>query len=332
MIGTERRMRGSIFLAVALGLSLGLTGIGNKAQAAFAPIKAHLKLSYGWSFLSNKGGNIDTIRMGEDWKSVVKVPDWKAEFLVAFGDYLGASFGLGRTSFSCGGDYTYEWSHYEIEWSEFLIREKDIYSQQFKVSALAAQLNVYGFLPLGKFNAYVFAGPGLYFGDYSHDLAYDLSYYYYQRFFDPMEERILDAKKHLDLAEKAKGATLGFQGGIGLEFQVLPFVSIGLEAMIKRVGFHNWKGTSTSSYQGTDENFTTASGWTSTSDSWTHTAEGTLWYGYLELPHSHAMADYLLTLFISENTPGGSWYADQARNADINFHAFDLILTLKFHF
>jgi opacity protein-like surface antigen len=333
-----RGIKRIIFFFVAFGLSLILSGVWNSAEGAPGSPKIHLKLAGGLSFLSDGGGDLESIRLSSqepddfpiertfDWEGISSIADWKAEVLLTFGRHFGAGFGVGRTSMSSTGDFFRRYYYYGFEWTEFLFDEKNSFHQQFQVSALALQLNAYAFLPLGRFKAYVFGGPGLYFGSFSHEFDCDLSWYVYERGFAPDWESIDDKMKHLEISETAQDRALGFQGGLGLEFQVWPQISVGFEASIRRVNFKNWDGTSTTSYQALDKSFDTASGWSTEQESWTHTGEGPLWFCYLELPHSV----HIPTLFIGEDPPE-DYYTNPTRQAAIDFNAVDLLLTLRIH-
>lgn len=332
----------SVYLTVALGLSLILTAAGSSALASIRPVKVHLKLAGGWSFIPNGGGDLELVRTGStgyseqsyhedknsfDWKGISRVPDWKAEVLLTFGRYFGASLGLARTALSTAGNFSSGFDYYKLSWSQLSVTEENSYRQEFRVSSYALQLNVYGFLPLGRFNAYVFAGPGYYFGNFSHEFSCDLYRNVNERGFTPPWLSIHDNTAHEEISEKAQDRSLGFQGGIGLEFRVLPFVSLGFEALIRRVNLNNWEGTSTRSGWSINKTYDDTTGWDTVEDSWTLTGEGPLWYCYLDLPHDLKIK----TLYVGQDPPEG-YFFDPTRKAEINFHGVDFLLTLKFHF
>jgi len=301
-----------------------------------------LKLAGGGSFISHGGGDLEMVRTGStgysersyqydhdsfDWQGVSRVPDWKAEVLVTFGRYFGASLGLGRTALSTAGNFSTGDYYYGLRYTQLEVIEENSYRQEFRVSSYALQLNVYGFLPLGRFNLYIFAGPGYYFGNLSHEFSCDLYRFIDERGFTPPWHHVHENTVHEEISEEAHDRALGFQGGIGLEFRVLPFVSLGFEALLRRVNFNGWEGTFTRSGWSTDNNYEDSTGWVTTDDSWTQTGEGSLWYCDLDLLHSLKIK----TLSIAPGPPEGYSF-DPTRRAEVNFHAIGLLLILKFHF
>jgi hypothetical protein len=350
----------AILMILTVGFAVALAGAGTAAQAAIGPAKVHLKLSGGWSFLADGGGDLELIRKSSpghsepsyeflnysfDWKGLSRVPDWKAELLVTFGRYFGVGLGIGKTRLSSKGKYskygyTYDsyYDDYSSQWCEYEYLESYNVQQDFQVSALSLQFNVYGLLPLGRFIVYAFAGPGYYTGDFQHGFNGRRSEdFYWQKFASlkfpddyPYWEYVEDNDYYYNLSETAEDHTFGFQGGLGLEFRINPHVSFGFEALVRRVNFNGWKGTATFNYQSVENSYSTTSGWDRNKDKWTLESRGPLWYYvFFDLSPDY----YIPMMSVSADQPTNYWfYYKPARPAEINFHAFDLLLTLRIHF
>lgn len=335
------RRRLLLFLFVPIVLTAALRPV----QAGAGEVGFRLKLAGGRGFLSNGGGDLETTRVETqawlsshlspwkgtfDWEGLSTVPDWKAEFILTFGRHFGLGLGLGRTALTSRGDFAADFYWYESRWWAIELENSNSFSQSYKASALGFQLNLYYFLPLGRFELYAFAGPGLYFGKFSHDYKDSIFFRSSSIYFWPPDKQTEEFQANTQTSERASCTRLGFQGGVGVEFRVSPHVFFGFESLIRRVNFDDWRGTFDSSFQSTDKFFNTSQGWWKTvTDSGTAWGEGELWSHSVVI--DGAFMDKLPVLSISEGTPEGDLY-NPVHKAEINFHAIDILLTLSFRF
>ncbi len=334
------------FRAMGLVFVVCLSGAWSAGYASGGSTAVRLKFSAGLGFLSDAGGDLATVRTETKswlsdypfpytdtfaWEELSKsVPEWKAEAILTFGRHFGLGLGLSRTVLSTAGDFSLAFDYYESRWFAISITDSFEFGQRFKASALGFQLNFYYFLPLGRFELYAFAGPGYYLGDLGHDYDESLSMRYVYSYYDPPDQYIHEIVEQRQTSDKATCRKLGFQTGIGLQFRITSHIFFGVEAMVRRVNFDDWKGMSSSSNQWTEKTFRESEGtWTTSTGGEVAAGEGSLW-SFVDTVCEGYFDDFP-TLLISDGQPEAT-YSRVARKAEINFHAVNVMLTLTFRF
>jgi opacity protein-like surface antigen len=232
----ENPMKTKINRLVLLGLvflfALGLTSIGHTDSA----IKGFtLKLgggagSWNGSDINNfyldfnmRMNNTAGLIVGADVVGQIKElnygPDFEAEFIIELPKNFAVGIGIGymvRT-----GDDT-------IEMSQFGVSESIGIETRF--TAVPITLNGYFNLPMGaKTKAYVKAGVGYYIGK--------------STYFVRQEARILGLPPAWQEDEgDASSNAFGFQGGVGIEFNLSETVALFFETTGRYANLKNWEG------------------------------------------------------------------------------------------
>ena len=96
-------------------------------------------------------------------------------------------------------------------------------------SALALTANVYVFFGRSPLEFYAFTGPGLYFGKATWDYLFNDLRIIFGGYF---EDQSIDAKAH----------GLGFQGGLGLDYELTPRVGFFAEGKVRACKLNDWTG------------------------------------------------------------------------------------------
>jgi hypothetical protein len=102
--------------------------------------------------------------------------------------------------------------------------------------------NLYYFTPLGdSLNFYIYGGVGYYLGKLTHNCKHDYTCFTETQFLYSWDEKY-DYRSSVTIKEESKQSTVGFKGGLGLEMNMGPSISLGLEVFGRFVNFNNWEG------------------------------------------------------------------------------------------
>jgi hypothetical protein len=199
--------------------------------------------------------------------------------------YFTPSIGLGLGAGYLQGARTSELTFYNTY--------EGIFTNEPKISTIPIRLELFFATPLSsEVNFILHAGPGYYLSKYSCNGHYEENGY---------EE---------DLDQEATASGLGFQGGIGFEFNFSPSVALILEGQGRYAKIGGFEGTRAHS-----DVF-----------GWSYEEEGTLYYYKRDLMGK----EYILT-WIHEDEPSGPNYSN-VRDAKVDFSGFVIVVGLSFKF
>ena len=157
-----------------------------------------------------------------------------------FGIGIGTEY-LSKTNKGTGSaDYSDGISYWEgTESSEFNYNS-DISTL---IKSVPIMLNLYYFVPVGgKASVFFAVGAAYYFGSLEYTSNYDLSL---------KETNVNEIYRYTENGKpgnKAKATSLGFQGGVGLEFDFTSNISLVAEINGRMVNFKNWEGDVTNDH------------------------------------------------------------------------------------
>lgn len=157
-----------------------------------------------------------------DVKKFGKGTEFGGEAILTFG-----SFGVGG-----GLDYITRSANTELSFTlpDYSGYNWDI-NHNGSLKALALMINFYAFLGKAPLNIYVYGGPGFYFGTATWDAKYVDNVFYYD----------LTSEYHTEVT----GTAIGFQGGLGVEFDLAKNFAIFLEGKGRFCKINNWSGDMT---------------------------------------------------------------------------------------
>ena len=332
-----------IFLVTVL-----FAGLAHPVQGAGRRWSFHLKLSAGTGWLPGGGGDLETLRRDLnqkaddhafaspfttatwDWQPVSGYSDFRCELLLTSGRHLGLSLGIGSLAFSSQGEWSLFYDIYQSRgYQAFSIKSEDTYQHQFDVKAIPLDLKAYFFLPVGKrLSLYAFAGPEIVFGRFDHKFENRYNSVNKSFYFRPTLGSAREIKSQVRVTEEARGCALGFQGGMGFQLRLAPFVTVGLEASSRLANIKNWKGTGQLIHHSEKRDYSEDEGWSSpTIESGMKNQEGGWWYYIYRDPD---WWDETTEIFILTDPPHGKDYID-VRRAGINLNSFRIGFVLMFH-
>lgn len=216
-------------------------------------------------------------------------PDFEGEFIIELPRNFAVGVGIGymvRT-----GDDTTEVSLYGVSESIGI---------ETRFTAVPITLNGYFNLPLGeKTKAYVKAGVGYYIGK--------------SKYFVRQEARVLGLPPAWEEDDgDASSNAFGFQGGVGIEFNLSESVAIFFETVGRYANLKNWEGRNKyNNYLGISE------------------SESVDWY-YAE-EYDDMTRQWYRTVQIMDEEPSGSYYRN-VRKAEISYSGVAFRLGIKITF
>ena len=220
--------------------------------------------------------------------------------------------GTGRVSYSYEDVY-FDWTEsYEYNTNQ------DISSL---IKAVPIMLNLYYYVPVGgKATVFFTVGAAYYFGSLEHTIDYDESAEYTFDSWLYLNESYISTYTGT-IEEKAKATSLGFQGGLGIEFDISSSIALVAEVTGRMVNFKNWEGDSTDDWSWEDTYWVETWGTDYYSDSGRDIETGKVWrYTYTDYITDN---DYK-TIGISEDRPSR---AD--REAEINLNGFQFRIGIR---
>jgi hypothetical protein len=344
-------MKKSILRAVfpiVLGLVLLLVGTGTKAYSA-GFLSFEIKLSGGAGYLFNGGGDLESSRVGWqnyaidwadssyytqtfDWKKVSIAPDFRGEFILKFGNYLGVGFGAGYQSMTSTANISLMFDRtYTYWWGDSKYNDDDVFIKDYKITNIPIFMNIYGYLPLRNMSLFAYIGPSINIGSLTHTMteAYtelwdETSWFYWNQ----SEHYAYNATQ----TDTLKCTAFGFQGGLGIQINLSSFLAIGIEAYGRYVNFSNWTGTSNYSWNSKDEFYYEPWGWWLTvNHSGTDNFPQATLYDYDWL-WSYTGSNYnVMDTYETGDPPTGSTYSN-VHTAAINFNAIGGLFSIIIHF
>ncbi len=137
------------------------------------------------------------------------------------------------------------------------------------------------------------------------------SYYFHARYnAEWIAGDVLTFHKRITTSAEAKGVPLGFHGGLGFEYRLLPNLFLGLSALGRYARFRTWEGSSEFEF------FELVEGWTTFSE------QGILYYEHVpNLPNAPR-------LIMIQNSPSTT-VGPEPRKAVIDFSGVSLQLGIR---
>jgi opacity protein-like surface antigen len=328
-------------------LSAALFVVAVLAAPGAAAIKLSFKLNGGAAMLLNGAGDLEKFRKGEEayaadwaegdiysstfnWKKLSLASEFGGEVILRLSPRLGVGIGAGYIGVGRKGDYSL---NYHDTWNAsggiFDEKEDSKTAHDFSGSAVPILLNFHYQIPLSpRFNLIGYAGIGYYLGKFNHDYNYTANY-----LLTYTSTIYWNQKGTVDITytqkSKATCNKIGFQGGVGLEMLLTPFISVGLEFTGRMVNFSDWKGDWEYDYSSRTRYWHEYLGWYSDSTTkFDDTESGSLWYW--DWSWSYNSKDYA-SLGIREEKPSGSTVKN-VRPAEINLNRIGALLSVRFHF
>jgi len=348
MRSISRPARGRIFIlclsAVVFFAAMGRAAQDQQAEKAWPTVG--FKLSGGLGLTWNGGGDLEKYRAGtvdlykaiggsegftahQNWTRMGTIPNFEFDVIFRLSEHWGVGLGTGYLKASSRGDYGSVWEQAGTEsWGTFTQSATTSVAEDYQVTAIPIRLSLYLMFPAGRWTFYGFAGTGFYLGKFSHSTTSDFSYAYADS-----SSTLLDEKQEITdnevWSESATKNAFGFHGGVGLEFKLAPFLSLGLEAYGRYVNFSGWEGELNATSTIREKQWREDRGWyydqTSTD---AYSVKGRLWHYEFQVSDLGA---YYPQMGIWGYTPDESTFRN-VRDAAINLNAFGLAASIKIFF
>jgi hypothetical protein len=220
---------------------------------------------------------------------------------------------------------------YSYWWGTDKYNSDDIFTSKYQITNIPIFMNIYGFLPLRNMSLYAYIGPSINIGSFSFDGTeawtdnWDSESWYY---WNERDYYTFNATA----TDKAKCTAIGFQGGLGIEINLGPFLAIGLEGYGRYVNFSNWTGTSNLSWNSQEKSYYEPWGWwlTVIHGGTENIAQATL-YDYDSIWSYTGNAYNYLEMFETGHPPSGPSNTN-VHPAAINFNAIGALFSIIIHF
>ena len=205
------------------------------------------------------------------------------------------------------GTYYYEYkSNDDISWS---------------IKAIPILLNLYYFVPIGsRAVVSINVGGAYYFGSLEYKDGYD-----YSRDYSFESATYLDTSDTYSyngtIEEKAKSGSLGFQGGLGLEFDITSNIALVAEISGRVVNFKDWTGDLTDDWSSGETHWLETVGTDTDSDSGKDIETGKFW--------SYSFDDYVTDNSYKTIGVREDWQDARGREAEINLNGFQFRIGIK---
>jgi hypothetical protein len=336
--------RHRVFIAIFLFVFI-LSASALSAQEKKSGLTLSLMLNGGVGFLLDGGGDLEQYRQqitdyhlalsrlphhtGQtDWAEKSTLPALDGELVFQFGRSFGIGIGSGLISVRSKGTYGYTYAYTQpLGTDTYILDQKVNDSEDYKLTAIPLKVSFYGYLPLGRLNAYARAGLGYYFGRLTNAMTEDAS----------VSEQLLstinpdvrgDFTVRMEGTEEAKVNALGFHGGLGLEYRT-GVVAFGLECFGRWAQFSGWSGSLNELIEARFRVWKEGSGWQPDQlVNATVSENGKLYYAeYLDSD----LNSYYGRMRISKDKPFGLDIRN-SREASINLNTIGLVFSVRFIF
>lgn len=336
-----------VFSKNAMGSERKYGNVEKNPESSGKKIRISLKFSGNYGYLFNGAGDLNKNRegleaamsdMGKselysstfDWKRLSMLPDWKVDLIINITPKIGIGIGSGFITASNKGKYSLSRS-YSLSWEDWTDtgEGKLNVDEDYKITAIPLNLDVYFFQPIGKSDKFTFfghAGFGYYFGKLTHVRKEDGSDKD-EEFFDNELMHKVESDYNNTRNEEMKCNSLGFHGGLGLEMKISSVISLGAALFGTYVNFKDWEGDASSSWKSTGKYGDPSGGW----HEWSRSGEdedeyGQLWSHYYRSEDQNK--DYVTMMFEKEKPTRFK----NVRKSSINLNRVGLSFSVKFYF
>jgi opacity protein-like surface antigen len=285
--------------------------------------------------LNEMGGHIWNNIM--EWEEIKCMPSFKGEIIVN----LFSRFGLGL-----GAEYIFKTNPRISTLSKYSNRgEVAVYYEQgaftwttqgeHKMTVLPLTLNVYSFIPISRVaELYLTGGVGYYMAVLKYNGFERWNSSYLSDHFDSSGDLIDSYREQtsddVTTEYEAKSNSIGFQGGLGLDFKLTSTISLIAEGNYRIVNFKNWEGNRNTTTNRIEKRFFLFGG-TLIDESGTESEafDGNLWfYEY----HDRDLDNWYVSIDFFEEAPEESTRRRSIREAEINFNGFIFRIGVKVRF
>jgi len=253
------------------------------------------------------------------------MPEFTLECILQFSDHFGVGLGSGYTAKSHRGNGVFSLRLVEDIWLGTRNTTIDSRTEwRSRLEAVPLTLNAYFFTrPWKPLTLFLSAGLGYYWGKLisrehnaeDSDSLTDFRHWEDERYTVHWEGRI---------KETARDSVLGFQGAVGMEWNLTAHIGIVTEAAGRLVNFPHWKGEYLDSWDRHDAYWVEGLGTVHSYDSGKASLSGKMWH----LRFTDARAGGVYTaIAIREQKPSN---AD--RRAEIDLNGYSLRMGLVFRF
>jgi len=346
-MSTQHRRFLALGLVLAAGAFLAFPGPASAQLSDQNKFRASVRISGGAGFSLNGGGDLELERLGiaeyfsdigsltgytvsQNWKKMSLIPDVEVDFIFNLTDRFQLGIGSGYIRGSSKGDYAYDYTENgTASWGTYSYNDAVGYNRNYSLTAIPIRLTLFYTVPMGgKLSFYAYAGAAYYLGSLKHTYSMDETFFY-----EDFSSIYLDEKYEVTATaegtETAKNNTFGGHGGLGLEFKLMPNISLGLEVFGRYANFSKWDSTLDETDTTRTRAYLEGSDWYSdVTDTETYNESGAVWYyKYLD---SDFGKNYAYMQTFSEAPAGDNISA--VRKASLNLNTFGIRLTVKIYF
>ncbi|MBN1273228.1 MAG: hypothetical protein JXB26_13255 [Candidatus Aminicenantes bacterium] len=305
-----------------------------------------LKIGGGIGFLSGRGGDLDSLRLGLkgllevwgaettytntfDWNPMTKNCDFPVELMVSLKP--GVSIGLGSGFINADNQGSYMWDYYNAAFlygSGFIDDNNIKTTHDFRFRVIPACVNIYLSQPLGALTVYSFGGIGFYWGKMTHSstIDYEIKSETFLSYYTPPFHRKREEYGNLTIEENLRKGSLGFQGGVGSEILLFRGLVLGLEIYGRHLVFSRWEGDTTTDYTKLIKTWDYLDGWyPDITETGTITKKGILWFSQIYDP----LLGRDIDAFVVEEAGA---LTGPEREARIELSSIGIHLTLRIYF
>ena len=271
------------------------------------------------------------------WNEITWLPYLNGELIFR----LFKNFSLGL-----GFEYILKTNPRSSAFSAYLSSELGATAEQFqsftstvqsehKLTVLPIILSIYYSIPISpSVEAYVTGGVGYYMGNLKLDYFSRHNTFWLVDYFSAtgnfLESSRLRASSDLTDEYEVKSNTIGFQGGVGLDFKLSPSISLIIGGNYRFVNFKNWEGDGSFTDDRTEkQEFLVGGNIEEISGTDGDAYEGKLWF--YEYQDSY-VNEWFDSIDFSEEQPEETSRRRNIREAEINFSGFVLRIGFKIRF
>ncbi|NQT81069.1 MAG: hypothetical protein HQ555_11850 [Candidatus Aminicenantes bacterium] len=279
-----------------------------------------------------------------DWAEIKRLQNYKGEILfnlnpswsIGFGiEYLTHEF-LARDNIR---ELTYSFDESGTEYEtgyyyDWLIEADDLWEPEYTLAAIPLTFNVYFYIPSkGTSELFITAGIGYYFGKLKYNETYEYVEGYQEDYYGDDDTYwyswIEDYSYEGTYSYEAKCQTIGFHGGIGINFRLTSNIFLVVEGNYRYVNFKNWEGNGSDNWSWDWEYGWSDLGFTNESEDVTEEWEGKIWYWEYDDPDTLKQYKRISLL---EEKPEADVEIKNVRPAEINLNGFSLRVGIKISF
>jgi len=263
------------------------------------------------------------------WKEMKWMPHLKGEFILRIFKKVGIGLGfeyitktnprrITLSRFRGWGEGTRMESFSSFSWSN---------QSEHKLTVLPITFNVYYFIPIGRVvEAFLTGGVGYYIGNIKFDESSRFysaeTYDYFTASGDFIESLRYQNHDNSTFEFEVKSNTIGFQGGLGFDFQLSPSISLIFEGNYRFVSFENWEGSGAFTRDGTRKvSYLVGNYSDEIIETDSKTYDGKLWFNEYQ---DTSTDDWYDVIDFYEEKPEDDTRHRNSREGEINFGGFVL--------